>query len=179
MLYGAAWRGATQQIPGIKLMPHSNYNVLTLSTNDLQWSLCHIQCRQTLRCIARGICVYAPHLLWMGDVMRCQTELWIRCVAPLAEPFKHQCRCQPIRSPYSNTLANRIHATPEKYCDWRTTWSTSTPRVNVPLAAVARHKNCCIQCRHSVTLLLWVVFLACMLKWSSPHSRMWFRGTLD
>ncbi len=109
----------TQQIPGIKLMPHSNYyNVLTLSTNDLQWSLCHVQYRQTLRCIARGICVYAPYLLWTGDVMRCQTELCIRCVAPLAllmaELFKHQWRCQPIRSPYSNTLANRVHATPEK-----------------------------------------------------------------
>ncbi len=36
--------------------------------------------------------------------------------------FKRQCRRLPIRSPYVNTLvqmlANPVHATPEKQCDW-------------------------------------------------------------
>ncbi len=65
-----------------------------------------------------------------SDVKRCRTELWVRRVASLHwrcsrqklktfQLFKRQRRRQPIRSPYANTLAqtlaNPVHATPEKY----------------------------------------------------------------
>ncbi len=38
----------SRQIQDSKLMPRSIYDVLTQSSNDLQRSLCRVQCRQTL-----------------------------------------------------------------------------------------------------------------------------------
>ncbi len=46
---------AAQQIPDRKLPPHSIYNVLTQISNDFQWSLYRIQCRQTLAVEARRV----------------------------------------------------------------------------------------------------------------------------
>ncbi len=41
------------QIPDIKLMPRSIYDLLTQSSHDLQRLLCHVQCKQPLAVAAR------------------------------------------------------------------------------------------------------------------------------
>ncbi len=49
------WHSTTWQIPESKLMPRSINDVLTQSSNDLQRSLCRVQCRQTLAVGARPV----------------------------------------------------------------------------------------------------------------------------
>ncbi len=51
----AAWRNVTN--PESKLMPRSinDVTLLTQTSNDLQWSLCHVQSRQTLAVEARPV----------------------------------------------------------------------------------------------------------------------------
>ncbi len=44
----------TRQIPDSKLLPRSIYDILTQISNDFQWSLCRVQCRQTLA-VASGV----------------------------------------------------------------------------------------------------------------------------
>uniref|UniRef100_A0A671RAG0 Suppressor APC domain containing 2 n=1 Tax=Sinocyclocheilus anshuiensis TaxID=1608454 RepID=A0A671RAG0_9TELE len=46
-------RSATRQIPDSKLLPRSIYYVLPQNSDDLQRSLCRVQCRQTLAVAAR------------------------------------------------------------------------------------------------------------------------------
>ncbi len=43
----ASGADATRQIPDSKLLPRSIYEILTQISNDFQWSLCRVQCRQT------------------------------------------------------------------------------------------------------------------------------------
>ncbi len=43
-----------RQIPDIKLMPRSIYDVLTQSSHDLEQLLCHVQCRQPLAVAVQG-----------------------------------------------------------------------------------------------------------------------------
>ncbi len=51
----AAWR----KIPDSKLLPRSVYDVLTQISNDFQWSLYRVQCRQTLAVAVH--CVWCRH----------------------------------------------------------------------------------------------------------------------
>ncbi len=46
---------AARQIPDIKLLPRSVYDVLTQISNDFQRSLYRVQCRQTLAVAARRV----------------------------------------------------------------------------------------------------------------------------
>ncbi len=69
---------ATWHISNRKLLPRSIYDVLTQISNDFQWSLYHVQCRQTLA-IAVDTARYSP-------IRKKQSNLCVRSQAlPLLE----------------------------------------------------------------------------------------------
>ncbi len=66
------WRGTTRQIPDSKQVPRSIYDVLTQSSNDLQWSLCRIRCRH-------GVCVWAKNFQYKYNDQYSKTSHILRC----------------------------------------------------------------------------------------------------
>ncbi len=152
------------------------YRFLPLVHNHVQviWVRTRIRCVTCVRALwltphSHGASASTPlvDFEW-SDVKRCRTELWVRRVASLAlltaevenfSTFQAPTEAS-IRSPYANTLAqtlaNPVHATPEKYvigcCHYDSTSApsfrhalrqalTPTPRVNGALVCASAGKR--------------------------------------
>ncbi len=79
---------AARHISDRKLLPRSIYDVLTQISNDFQWSLYHVQCRQTLA-IAVDTARYPP-------IRKKQSNLGVRSLGPYA-PWVHSSAGKLIR----------------------------------------------------------------------------------